>query len=126
MTETTEKVRHVDAVFGGKEVRFELAQDHFHFSLFEAQLDAKAAYGCLQSFMDGRWSVHDVRVILRFAYPGKGAAWGLCRETDAVLEANPPGPYALLAMRVLEAGVFGIKSELAVFDEKAPAAAEAA
>jgi hypothetical protein len=62
-----EKARHVDAVFGGRPVRFELARD-VH-SLLALENDLGSLSGCLGRFVAGTWLVSDVLTVLSRAHP---------------------------------------------------------
>ena len=76
-------------------------------------------YGSFQRFAAGIWTVAELSFILRFAWMGAG---DVTRNVfvDTVLTREPPGNYAPLAARVLEAYLLGIDPRLAVFDERDP------
>lgn len=60
-------VSHVDAVFGGRRLRFELQRD-IH-SLLDLENDLGSIRGCLGRFLDNTWRVSDVLTILARAHP---------------------------------------------------------
>lgn len=138
------KIDHVDAVFGGRSVRFRLAPDDI--PSFEALIQG-SAYQCFTKFAGGFWTFADVEAVLRYALPAdlgddnavmvalerKAAALGMGMPSrkrsdfvSRVLVSRPPAIYAVLASRILEAALFGIEAELAAFDENAASAEEAA
>lgn len=140
-----ETVGHVDAIFGGKPVRFELARDAA--SLLSLELQVGSLRGLLGRFQEGTWLMSDVRAILARAHPVTGgmslgyerkpfqsfraaqlmAALPLPQkgvdplQIDGTLGAAPPITYALLAARVLEAMLYGIEPARAAWDERQPA-----
>lgn len=60
-------VPHVDAIFGGKPVRFELYRDPSTVNDLEAAIGS--ANGAWGRFMLGTWTVGDIRTILALAHP---------------------------------------------------------
>ena len=121
------KVRHVDAVFGGKPVRFEITDEPSTMHVLE-HVVRMSPFEAFRRFADGTWTLKDVRSVLGLSYGGRadlkaivdGGA-GLPRDLHpvrAALASGPPGPYAMLAAQVLEAYLFGIDPKLAKFDER--------
>lgn len=145
-----EMVGHVDAIFGGKTVRFELARDLP--SLLKLEADLGSIRGALGRFESGTWLMADVRTILARAHPvGQDIFPGLTRprahdpltgallstptapqmgcdpaRLDATLGAAPPITYALLAARVLEALLYGVTLDRSRWDERQPVLADQA
>lgn len=109
----TARVGHVDAVFGGERLRFELLRDEL--VAFET-LAGAPAFDLLARFARGAWSVRELLTVLRFAHPagymGSGAT------VAEVLRERAPMPYVMLATRVLEAALMGIEAAEAGFDER--------
>lgn len=135
MTEEA-KVRYVDATFAGKKIRFELKEEFVH--VLEQTLGV-SLYQAFAKFSAKLWNFRELQIILSFAavdalwtaeekrhlkYVAKIADRG---HTDLVvpavqaiksaLAARPPAPYSVLAFLVLEAYLFGIPEEFAVFVE---------
>jgi len=129
------KVNHVDAVFGGKQVRF--AIERADIEAFE-RLAGVPAFALLQKLANGTWSVGDLKIVLNFASmpdsrrhflrkaakigllsPALMVPPGLVTDVDKVLNTAAPAPFAVLAMKVLEAALFGLPEDQATFDEKA-------
>jgi hypothetical protein len=144
-----EMVGHVDAVFGGRAVRFELARDLP--SLLKLETEIGSLRGLLGRFEAGTWLMSDVRAILARAHPvERGIFLGLTRHPaydpitgervhtptapqmgiepsrlDPILGLAPPITYALLAARVLEAMLYGLPPERVAWDENNPGGADA-
>jgi len=135
-------VGHVDAVFGGKRVRFELARDVGSVLALEQELGSLMAVGLRLERNDG-WTLAEVRTILARAHaPAKGGLAGIERPfhvapglsrtppappvqrgvdpltIDPTLSAAPTGTYRALAVLVLEALMLGVPPERAVWDER--------
>lgn len=135
-------VGHVDALFGGKRVRLQLARDIPSALAIEAQVGS--LYALMMRFADpaGGWTVNDVRTILARAHPEpRGLFHGLDRPRVAPISgAAPPDPpaqrgvpsdtlnpvfagkpaatYAPLAALVLEAFLLGLRPDRAAWDER--------
>lgn len=108
----TARVGHVDAVFGGERLRFELLRDEL--VAFET-LAGAPAFTVLTRLARGAWSVRELATVLRFAHPaGFTASAGAVAE---VLRERAPVPYVALASKVLEAALMGIDAGEAGFDE---------
>ena len=136
----TNTVKAVDAIFGGEAVRFELQRDEIRF--LETGLGG-SAYECLNRLVGGRWTVTDLLLVLSAAVPASYAGGndlsagrramakalgphiasnvqaGEHAAVQRVLTENPPARYAVLAMKILEAALFGIAPDIANFDEDA-------
>ncbi|MFG1465252.1 GTA-gp10 family protein [Xanthobacter sp. DSM 24535] len=134
----TQKSDHVTAFIGGKQCVVCLRREVIE-SLECALNDS--AYAVFRRFGRGHWTVNEVRTILNFALLEDGQvshlkkmiAFGFANVpvarhplVDHVLETNPQAPYAVLALRCLEAALFGISPEFAVFDERDDDAAASA
>ena len=107
-----ERVSHVDAVFGGERMRFELLRDEL--VSFEV-LAGAPAMTVLGHYLAGGWSMRELVTTLRFAHPA-----GYLRSGEAVASAlreRGPAIYLQLAARVLEAALMGVPPVLGVFDE---------
>lgn len=135
---TTETVGYVDAVFGGERLRFEL--DRKDIPGLEAMLGG-SAYQVFTKFAGGFWTIRDLEGVLSASVPAQvedaadrnnramlfkmarmmgesGFSHGAVSPyVQGVLRKNPPARYAVLAMRVLEASLFGIAQADASFDE---------
>lgn len=106
-----EKVRHVEAEFGGEEVRFELVE-----RLVGGESTLEIALGggrrpmsLLNAFIAGQWSNGDLHAVLHAALPAE-------RRNDfhfvsSVISGAPPAPLAMLAGKILEAYLFGLADE---------------
>lgn len=108
----TDRLAHVDAVFGGESLRFELLREDLH--SFEVVANTPA-FALLARFTRGIWTIKDLYTVLRFAHPN--GYTGSVDGVALVLQERAPMPYVLLATRVLEAALFGIDKADAVFDE---------
>lgn len=110
----TEKVRHVEARFNGQMWRFELREKLVGgFSRLEAQLGGRKPYPLFQTFATGAWSVADLEAVLSAALPFADSDTS---ALDAFLSRAAPAPYAILAVKILEAYLFGLPPADAVFD----------
>jgi hypothetical protein len=135
----------VMATFGGQAVAMELQRDEL--PLLEASLDG-SAYACLNRFIGGIWTVRELQLVLSAAMPI--AAGGFEENSPAahkrkmiksmaehgfatgvidspvvlqVLRERPPARYAVLAVKLLEASLFGLPENQASFDEDVEEAA---
>lgn len=136
-----ERENHVDAVFGGKPVRFELYRDPQTVAALEAAVGSLRA--CWGRFLSDAYTMNDVRTMLALAYPApppltgrigdalarlSGARLAPAREPrgvpvdviDGVLVMHPLETYAPLAAAVLGALLFGRLPGSGTFDEQAP------
>src|ERR1700712_664142 len=104
----SDRARHVDALFGGAQVRFCLRTDAPSAMLTGAMLGT--VYGCFKTFASDRWTLDDVRNVLRLSHPGGVAVWG---EVDAIVAASPATAYAELAAAILGAHLFGANESAA-------------
>ena len=114
-------VNQVDAAFGGQAVRFSLSRDPQACASLEAAIGSP--FGAYKRFVANLWTVTDVRLVLAHATPGVWLLHGHTRvaAVDAALTARSAVTYAPLAVRILEAFLFGLEPARAVFDEDAPA-----
>lgn len=138
---TANLVHHVEATFGGRQVRFDLRDE---IAALEVSLGG-GAYSCLRRLVSGEWALRDLQLVLSAAIPFDlsevpsnsveaklkradrrlaeytGISAGVAESPFVlrVLKENPPARYAVLALKVLEAGLFGIASDQATFDEGA-------
>jgi len=104
-------VDHAIATFGAEEgVVFRLERSAL--PAFEAAAMAPA-YQVFTRFAGGCWSVRDLETVLSFARSGVAADPAVSR----ILRTQPPALYAPLALKVLEAALFGLDPALATFDE---------
>lgn len=113
------RVDHVVAQFGGRERVFRYPRSSGLTNLNPHMREDFSPYAAFQRFGLGQWTFED---LVRVLSP-KSDPFGLYRpssEITDVLIKNGPGNYAPLAARVLEAGLFGIAAEAAVFDEREP------
>lgn len=121
------KVDHVDALFGGERIRFRVAAADL--PSLEALLGG-SAYQCFTKFAGGFWTLAELETVIAFAWPSPdGGERGAGIPADArlsvqrTLRSVPPGIYAALAMRILDAALFGLDETAACFDERAVEAA---
>lgn len=110
------KLNHVDAVFGGKSVRFALGRSTRAVQWLELMIGSPMKL--FQSFAAGDWKVSQLRTVLQLAHPD--AKMLSCPEIDRVLAENAPGIYVPLVAKILESFLFGLPPELASFDERQP------
>ncbi len=133
----SETVGYVDATFGGSGLRFEL--DRKDIPGLEAMLQ-DSAYHVFTKFAAGSWTIRDLEAVLSASVaaqvedPADRSArvtlYRMARQfggsmlpmhsspyVQGIIQKNPPARYAVLALKVLEAALFGIKSADAVFDE---------
>lgn len=75
-----DKVSHVDAVFGGRRLRFEIPRD-IH-SLLDLENSLGSIRGCLDRFIHSTWLVSDVLTVLAHAHPAPRS------RTDAPLDTR--------------------------------------
>lgn len=130
MAETEGKLPYVTAFFGGKKVHFELqrgerAEFILNMAFHQPGLSSASPFRLFQNFGAGTWTPGDVRTVLRLAYRGE-LSFVPQLEVRRVLETAAPGIYAVLASRILEAYLFGLDKDKAVFDERQPYGAEEA
>ena len=141
-------VSHVDAMFGGRPVRFELLRDRETIDKLESAVSSVSA--CWGRFNSGDWTMTDVRTVLALAHPhvATPADPAVSRvrtlaETmaelngrplppqperrgvpveviDKVLVTRPLATYAPLAGAILTATFIGLPPAAAVFDDRAP------
>jgi hypothetical protein len=104
------KVDYIKARFRGREIIFRL--DPRLAPLFEAHM---SAFHRFQRFGAGVWEANDIRVVLSFAHPQ--SIIGVCPEVDDAIARHVTAYYLRLAILVLEAYLFGIDEEKAIFDE---------
>lgn len=141
---TANLVNHIDAKFGGEYIRFDLRDEMV---ALEVSL-AGGAYACLNRLVSGEWVLRDVQLVLSAAIPERhsginprspeasirrmnrsmkslGFASGVFDSPFVleVLKKNPPARYAVLAMKIVEAALFGIAEDQASFDENEAEAA---
>ncbi len=107
----TELVRHVDAKFDSKHVRFRYVNNIFNQRTVQP-------YALFNRLATGTWTVQDMIDALGYSYM-EGQSLGM-HDVERLLNEKPPGNYVLLAQRIMEAYVVGIKPDLAVFDEDRP------
>lgn len=112
------KVDHVDAVFGGEQLRFRLAPEAL--PVFEREIRG-SAHQCFLKISGGFWTFAEVEAVLAAALPAPRRADGSIIQR--ALCSRPPAAYAILAAWILEAALFGIEDSLAIFDENAAEAA---
>ena len=74
-------------------------------------------YPLFQRFGAGIWSMVDLGRVLLASHPERERARG---RVATAIRTNGPAAYAVLAGLILEAHLFGIRSEDAVFDEATP------
>ncbi|MFI5410148.1 hypothetical protein [Kaistia sp. UC242_56] len=132
----TEMTGSVLATFGGQEMRFAIAREDL--VALEMAIGLPA-YTIFTKFAGGLWSVTDLCTVLNFAAMSASdkaphrqtAAVGFnsyvldralgrgCGPSriDRVLLDNAPARYAALALKILEASLFGLAPDDAVFDE---------
>lgn len=135
---TANLVNYIDAKFGREYIRFDLRDE---LVALEHSL-ASGAYACLNRLVSGEWVLRDVQLVLSAAIPERhsgidprSAEAGFRRVSRSmkslgmplrvldspfvleVLKKNPPARYAVLAMKIVEAALFGIAEEQAFFDE---------
>lgn len=110
----------VEAVFGGRSVRFGLAKDARSIASLEAAIGSPLA--AFARFKASAWTLKDVRAVLAHAYPGARLLHGLTHveAVDAALARRPAVTYSVLAIKVLDAFLFGLEANAASFDEEHP------
>ena len=106
------KVRHVDATCGGESVRFELPTPTPIVGPMQPAL--REPFATYKRFGSGDWSGSDIFQVLSEAHPKRIAALPVIAET---ITAKPAATYAGLAVKILEAHLFGIDADRAHFDE---------
>lgn len=117
------KVDHVDALFGGERIRFRVAPADL--PSLEALL-LGSAHQCFTKFAGGFWTLAELETVIAFAWPspddaaprGAGIPVDARLSVQRTLRRVPPGIYAELAMRILEAALFGLDQAAARFDER--------
>lgn len=116
------KTNEITAAIGGEQVRFRLERDQpFLLQQVEHRV-GKSLFALFRDIADGTWSTRAFLPVLSAAHVGaphrlSGSESVLIRKT---LEGNPPGVYAPLVAKVLEAFLFGLPEEEATFTD-APA-----
>lgn len=115
------KVDTIAARIGGKDIQFRLGRSSFfHIQSLEMLL-GKSLFATFRDIADGVWSTTKFGLILSAAksggHPGRGDAF-----IEKVLATNPPGNYAGLVAKVIEAHLFGIAAEEATFTDEPVAA----
>ncbi len=111
---TPEKARIVQARFGGQEIEFGLSSH----ALFAFTIKQKSPYATLERLLVGTWSMDDLETVLRAAYKRTGSI--AKNQADTVLLREPPGNYVPLAIKIMQAFLFGLDPDKAVFDERDP------
>jgi hypothetical protein len=126
------KQDHVDATFGGQELRFQLARDDRAIAYLEHAIGSP--FAVWRRLASGTWHVRDVQAVLSFAYPGAtpllvanvpGIPFPTHEAVADVLRRSAPAAYVPLAGALLEAFLFGLEPERARFDEAKPYGAAA-
>jgi hypothetical protein len=111
-----DRVGEIQARFGGRELTFRLERNERAVACFEAQ--AGTAFAMFQRFATGHWSPADVALVLAHASVGApNRSIGLDPAVDEVVARAPAGAYAPLAVKALEAFLFGVPPLAATFDE---------
>lgn len=138
------KVTHIDATFGGKSRRFEIARDKL--TGFE-YLAGQSAYSLFTKIAANGWTIDDLERVLGCALMdwsapesrlnrvtlnalrlavgplrGSGAIVippAITADVRRVFEGAGPARYAPLALMILEASLFGVDASDNVFNENA-------
>ncbi|MBN9470198.1 MAG: gene transfer agent family protein [Bosea sp.] len=111
----------IDAVIGGEQARFRLERNQpFLIQQIEHKV-GKSLFALFRDIADGTWSTRAFLPVLSAAHVGAphrlmGSESVLVRRT---LEGQPPGVYAPLVAKVLEAHLFGLPEEEATFTDAA-------
>lgn len=113
-------VRHVDAIFGGRPVRFRFSAPRELMIPLHYAVALQSPFATFQRFVSGLWTMDDLRTVLSVSYEGRGLVFRQVDEVETVLRREPPARYAPLAARILEAFLLGVEERLAVFDEANP------
>jgi hypothetical protein len=132
------KADQITARFGGRDLTFKIAREDL--GAFELYAGS-SAFGLFRRIGAGAWTIADIKNVLRFATMPSGeleqvrktvsVAPILVASTigraggfvDSVLNTNPPGQYAVLALNVLGAALFGVEGADATFTDEEPAVA---
>lgn len=107
------RTRTIAAMFGGQRVSFCIPDGPRTEAVLAGRFSPFKLY---QTLAAGEWTPADLRFLLTFAYGGRGGVYS--PEVDAVLRRSPPGVYAALTAKILEAYLFGIAEADAEFDEQ--------
>ncbi|WP_131193721.1 GTA-gp10 family protein [Lichenihabitans psoromatis] len=107
----------VEAIFAGDPVRFALRPDQASVESLEAAIGSP--FAAFTRFRDGVWTISDIRMVLGHAFPDAVLMQGLTRvaTVDAAIVARPAATYAPLAIKILEAFLFGLAADQARFVE---------
>ena len=110
----------IDARFDGRKVRFQIPRSEIAPMALHT-FGISSPFEQLQKFAAGTWTVQQVEAVLNCSYAGRCS--GYVPAVQEVLSSKPPGIYAPLAAKVLEAYLFGIDKERGAFDERKAAEA---
>jgi len=116
-TPSPPRVYSVAAVIDGEVVTFELGRDRASAWRMQKLFRLGSAFTQFQAFSLGSWSVEDVRTVLVEAYAGDGEP---AQFVERLLVTNPVGRITPLAIKVLEAFLFGVPPERASFNDLDP------
>src|SRR5215203_535239 len=107
----------VTALIDFEAVTFELGRDRASSWRMQKLFRLGSPFAQFQAFSIGSWNVDDVRTVLIEAYAGDDEP---AQFVERLLVTMPVGRIAPLAIRVLEAFLFGIPSERARYDAADP------
>lgn len=114
------KTDTINAVIGGEQARFRLEREPAIMLQFLEQRIGKPLFAVFRDVADGNWSTTTFSAILSAAHVGSPHRLSLAESTlvRKALTANPPGQYAPLVAKVLEAFLFGIDEQEATFTDE--------
>src|SRR3954471_3461510 len=107
----------VTALIDFEAVVFELGRDRASSWRMQKLFRLGSPFAQFQAFSVGSWNVDDVRTVLVEAYAGNDEP---AQFVERLLVTMPVGRLAPLAIRVLEAFLFGIPAERAHYDAADP------
>jgi hypothetical protein len=122
----------VTATFGGQAIKFQLAHDARTVAYLEHAIGSP--FAVWKRLAAGNWTVRDVSAVLSFAHPDfapvlvsnvPGLPFPAPEAVADAVQRNPAGIFAGLAVKILEAFLFGLPEERATFDEGKPFGEEA-
>ncbi|MDB5733338.1 MAG: hypothetical protein JWQ03_3233 [Variovorax sp.] len=112
----TERQDHVDARFAGQQIRFELKRDATTQQMMT--LCGLAPFAMYRRFAEGLWAADDIMRVLSLAY--SPAPYIIVPSIAKRVRSAAYGHYAPLAIAVLEAHLYGIDPDRALFEDTQP------
>jgi hypothetical protein len=112
----TERQDHVDATFAGQSIRFELRRDAKTQQMLA--LCNVAPFAMYRRFAEGIWFADDIIRVLSLAY--SPSPYIFVPSVAQRVRSAAYGHYAPLAVAILEAHLYGIQSDRALFEDALP------